>query len=76
MLNSIDIVERSVRSVFRPDADIVITDGTYEKLLEISKDYNLRVYRAPGSSRGLRRQMALIRPGEQLHGVLRPRRRV
>ncbi|WP_158543105.1 glycosyltransferase [Acidilobus sp. 7A] len=66
VLNSVDIVERSIRSVFRPDADIVITDGgsrdgTYEKLLEISKDYNLRVYRAPGSSRGLGRQLALVR---------------
>jgi len=66
VLNSIDTVERSIRSVFRPDADIVITDGgsrdgTYERLLEISKDYNLRVYRAPGSSRGLGRQLALIR---------------
>jgi Glycosyl transferase family 2. len=66
VLDSADTVERSVRSVFRPDADIVITDGgsrdgTYERLLEISKDYNLRVYRAPGSSRGLGRQMALMR---------------
>jgi len=65
VLNSVDTVERSIRSVFRPDADIVITDGgstdgTYERLLEISKDYNLRVYRAPGSSRGLGRQLALI----------------
>jgi len=66
VLNSADTVERSIRSVFRPDADIVITDGgsrdgTYERLLEISKDYNLRVYRAPGSSRGLGRQLALMR---------------
>jgi glycosyltransferase involved in cell wall biosynthesis len=66
VLNSADTVEESIRSVFRPDADIVITDGgstdgTYEKLLEISKDYNLRVYRAPGSSRGLGRQLALMR---------------
>ena len=66
VLNSADTVERSIRSVFRPDTDIVITnggsrDGTYEKLLEISKDYNLRVYRAPGSSRGLGRQLALMR---------------
>ena len=50
VLNSVDTIERSIRSVFRPDADIVITDGcsrdgTYERLLEISKDYNLRVYR-------------------------------
>jgi glycosyltransferase involved in cell wall biosynthesis len=66
VLNSADTVERSIRSIFRPDADIVITDGgstdgTYERLLEISKDYNLRVYRAPGSSRGLGRQLALMR---------------
>ena len=66
VLYSADTVERSIRSVFRPDADIVITDGgsrdgTYERLLEISKDYNLRVYRAPGSSRGLGRQIALVR---------------
>jgi len=66
VLNSADTVERSIRSVFRPDADIVITDGgstdgTYERLLEISKDYNLRVYRNPGSSRGLGRQLALVR---------------
>ena len=66
LLNSADTVERSIRSVFRPDADIVITDGgstdgTYERLLGISKDYNLRVYRAPGSSRGLGRQLALMR---------------
>ena len=65
VLNSADNVERSIRSVFRPDADIVITDGgstdgTYERLLEISKDYTLRVY-GPGSSRGLGRQLALIR---------------
>jgi len=66
VLNSVDTVEASIRSVFRPDADIVITDGgstdgTYEKLLEISKDYNLKVYRVPGASRGLGRQLALIR---------------
>ena len=64
VLNSADTVERSVRSVFRPDAEIVVvdggsTDGTYERLLEISKDYNLRVYRLPGSSRGLGRNYAL-----------------
>ncbi len=66
VLNSVDTVERSIRSVFRPDADIVITDGgstdgTYEKLLEISKDYNLKVYRVPGASRGLGRQLALLK---------------
>jgi len=66
VLNSVDTIEASIRSVFRPDADIVITDGgstdgTYEKLLEISKDYNLKVYRVPGASRGLGRQLALLK---------------
>ena len=66
VLNSADTIERSLRSVFRPDAEIVVvdggsTDGTYERLLEISRDYNLRVYRLPGSSRGLGRDYALRR---------------
>jgi glycosyltransferase involved in cell wall biosynthesis len=66
VLNSVGTIEASIRSVFRPDADIVITDGgstdgTYEKLLEISKDYNLKVYRVPGASRGLGRQLALLK---------------
>ena len=64
VLNSADTVKQSIRSVFRPDAEIVVvdggsTDGTYEKLLEISKDFNLRVYRLPSSSRGLGRNYAL-----------------
>ncbi len=64
VLNSVDTVERSIRSVFRSDAEIVVvdggsTDGTYEKLLEISRDYNMRVYRLPGSSRGMARDYAL-----------------
>jgi len=66
VLNSVDTIEASIKSVFRSDADIVITDGgstdgTYEKLLEISKDYNLKVYRVPGASRGLGRQLALLK---------------
>jgi glycosyltransferase involved in cell wall biosynthesis len=66
VLNSVGTVEKSIASVFRPDAEIVITDGgsidrTYEKLLEISKEYNLRVYKAPGSTRGLGRQIALMK---------------
>ncbi len=74
VLNSADTVEASIRSVFRPDADIVITDGgstdgTYEKLLEISKDYNLKVYRVPGASRGLGRQLALLKCPEGSYTV-------
>ena len=66
VLNSVDTVERSIESVFRPDAEMVVvdggsTDGTYEKLLEMSKEYNLKVYRLPGSSRGLGRGYALLK---------------
>jgi len=51
VLNSADTVERSIRSFFRPDADIVITDGAQgtgptRGSWGIPKDYNLRVYRA------------------------------
>ncbi|ADL19079.1 Glycosyltransferase [Acidilobus saccharovorans 345-15] len=64
VLNSVDTVERSIRSVYRPDAEIVVVDGgsrdsTYERLLEIAKDYNVKVYRLPGSSRGRGRDYAL-----------------
>ncbi|MGC9113356.1 glycosyltransferase [Acidilobus sp.] len=64
VLNSAETVEDSIKSVYRPDAEIVVVDGgsrdgTYEKLLEIVKDYNLRVYRLPGSSRGKGRDYAL-----------------
>ncbi|MGC9107557.1 MAG: glycosyltransferase [Infirmifilum sp.] len=57
MLNSVDTVETSIRSVYRPDAEIVVVDGgsrdgTYEKLLETAKEYNVKVYRFPGSTRG------------------------
>jgi DNA-binding NarL/FixJ family response regulator len=40
VLNSADTVERSIRSVFRPDADIVITDGGLEgrDLREAARD--------------------------------------
>ena len=74
VFNSSDTVELSVRSVFRPDADIVVvdggsTDGTYERLLEISKDYNLKVYRLPGSSRGLGRNYALQKCPEESYAA-------
>lgn len=40
--NNVQYVERSISSVWRPDAEIVIvdsfsTDGTYEKLLSLKK---------------------------------------
>ena len=66
VLNSADTLERSIRSILRPDAEIVVVDGgstdrSYERPLEISRDYNMRVYRPPGSSRGLGRGYALPR---------------
>ncbi len=74
VLNSVDTLERSIASFYRPDAEIVIvdggsTDGTYERLLEISKDYNLKVHRLPGSSRGLGRQYALYKCPEGSYAV-------
>ncbi len=64
VLNSINTIETSLKSVFRSDAEIVVVDGgskdgTYEKLIELSKEFNLKVYRLPGSSRGLGRDYAL-----------------
>ena len=66
VLNSVDTIERSIESVFRPDAEMVVvdggsTDGTYEKMLEMSKEFNLKVYRLPGSSRGMGRGYALLK---------------
>ncbi|WP_440060026.1 glycosyltransferase family 2 protein [Thermogladius sp. 4427co] len=63
--NNAEWVEASVKSVWRPDAEIVVvdnysTDGTWEKLLELRKDYNLRVYRYK-CSRGLGRHIALYK---------------
>ncbi len=63
--NNVQYVERSISSVWRPDAEIVIvdsfsTDGTYEKLLSLKKDFNLRLYRYK-CSRGLGRQIALTK---------------
>jgi len=56
-------VEESIRSVWKPEYEIVIvdnysTDGTWEKLLKLKKEYNLRLYRYK-CSRGLGRNIAL-----------------
>ncbi|WP_427973849.1 hypothetical protein [Acidilobus sp.] len=47
-------------------------DGTYERLLEIVKDYNMRVYRLPGSSCGGRGTTRSGGARGLLHGLLRP----
>jgi glycosyltransferase involved in cell wall biosynthesis len=64
VLNSAETVEDSIRSVYRPGAEIVVIgggsrNGTYEKLLEMVRDYNLRAYHLPGSSHGKGRDYAL-----------------
>ncbi|MGC9072369.1 MAG: glycosyltransferase family 2 protein, partial [Acidilobus sp.] len=74
VLNSVNTVEASIRSVYRPDAEIVVVDGgsrdgTYEKLMELAKEYNMKVYRLPGSSRGAGRDYALKRCPEGSYAV-------
>jgi glycosyltransferase involved in cell wall biosynthesis len=61
--NNAGTLEESIRSVWKPEYEIVIvdnysTDGTWEKLLELKKEYNLRLYRYR-CSRGLGRNIAL-----------------
>lgn len=63
--NNAPYIEYSVKSVWRPDAEIVIvdsfsTDGTWEKLVELKKDLNMRLYRYK-CSRGLGRHIALLK---------------
>ncbi|MEL9941102.1 MAG: glycosyltransferase family A protein [Desulfurococcus sp.] len=65
VFNNAQYVEESIKSVFNPSYDIVIvdsysTDGTWEKLLELRKEYNLTLYRYR-SSRGLGRHIALYK---------------
>ncbi|MEM1789386.1 MAG: glycosyltransferase family A protein [Thermosphaera sp.] len=66
--NNAVYVEQSIKSVWRPDAEIVIvdsfsTDGTWEKLVELKKDFNLKLYRYK-CSRGLGRHIALTKCSE------------
>jgi glycosyltransferase involved in cell wall biosynthesis len=61
--NNAGTVEESIRSVWKPEYEIVIvdnysTDGTWEKLLELKNEFNLRLYRHK-CSRGLGRNIAL-----------------
>jgi len=61
--NNADYIERSILSVYSPEYDIIIvdnfsTDGTWEKLLKLKKEFNLRLYRYK-CSRGLGRDIAL-----------------
>ncbi|MGC9122437.1 MAG: glycosyltransferase family A protein, partial [Thermogladius sp.] len=63
VFNNARYVEESIKSVYRPNYTIVVvdsysTDGTWEKLLELKRDFNLKLYRYK-SSRGLGRQIAL-----------------
>ena len=61
--NNVNTVEESIKSVFNPSYDIVIVDnysedGTWQKLLELRKEYNLTLLRLR-SSRGKGRAYAL-----------------
>lgn len=63
VFNNVNTVEESIRSIWRPDYNIVITDnystdGTWEKLQELKKEYNLTLLRLK-STRGKGRQYAL-----------------
>ncbi|MEM4718249.1 MAG: glycosyltransferase [Desulfurococcaceae archaeon] len=63
--NNVNTIEKSIKSVWRPDATIVVVDnysydGTWEKLLEMRKEYNILIYRY-NCSRGLGRQIALYK---------------
>ncbi len=61
--NNVQTVEESIASVYTSDSSIAIvdafsTDGTYEKLLSLKKEYNLKLSRAR-CTRGRGRDIAL-----------------
>ncbi|BCU68774.1 glycosyltransferase [Stygiolobus caldivivus] len=63
VFNNVNTIEESIKSVFNPSYDIVIVDnysrdGTWEKLQELRKEYNLTLLRLK-SSRGKGRAYAL-----------------
>lgn len=69
--NNVDTIETTIQSIFSPEYEIIITDafssdGTYEKLREIKKEYNITLFRF-ASKRGLGRNYSLIhcKPGSR-----------
>lgn len=63
VFNNVSTLEDSIKSVWRPNYTIVITDnyswdGTWEKLQELRKEYNLILYRLK-STRGKGRDYSL-----------------
>jgi len=69
VFNNVNTVEESIKSIWRPDYEIVVvdnysTDWAWEKLLELGRKYNMRVYRYK-CSRGLGRQIALFKCPEK-----------
>ncbi len=63
VFNNYNRVEESIKSIFRSNYNIVIVDsyskdGTWEKLQELKKEYNLSLYRLK-STRGKGREYAL-----------------
>jgi glycosyltransferase involved in cell wall biosynthesis len=67
--NNVNTVEKCIESIWRPEYDVVIvdnysTDGTWEKLLELKKEYNLKIYRYR-CTRGLGRYISLYKCPEK-----------
>jgi glycosyltransferase involved in cell wall biosynthesis len=63
--NNKQTVEKAIISAFNPSYDTIIidnfsTDGTYEKLLELKKEYNLKLFRL-SCSRGAGKNYALTK---------------